>query len=69
MKHNVQCDCEKCLKRYKATITLELANGEALGDHWIYQHGEMKDWYIKDDNPNVLKFKFTKRLQRYPKPK
>ncbi len=28
-------------------ITLELANGEPCGAHWIYTRGEMRDWYVK----------------------
>ena len=31
------------------SISLELANGEALGAHWIYVNRDMKDWYIKDE--------------------
>ena len=43
--------------------TLELANGEPLGAHWIYQNRDMKEWYIKGpNNDDQILHKFVKRV-------
>ena len=61
--------CPRCYEEAPTadSISLVLANGEAIGAHWIYKNKDMADWYVKNKpESDSITYSFIKGALRKP---